>query len=306
MLNFDRLIREFAYKMRRKKLINAKRRNSVMINSDIKKVLGIIMISIGVLLILTKCTGETSAEEAATLSDDIYACVQDLTVDEGQMKKLFHLSIKEKKPYAVSLAIWVIESHKGTEEQDIYHLIKNYTPSESFSHYGIYEDASSIYSQFIYDIEYFPIPEGEKYTFENGWKEGRTFNGNRKHYGIDIMDMKDEPGSIQIVSMTSGVVENIGWNDTGGYRVGIRSEGGAYFYYAHLNEEPQHIKKGDKIQAGDVIGVMGNTGYGPEGTRGQFQTHLHIGIAVKTKDNDEFWINPYYLLKYYENQKVHI
>lgn len=282
-----------------------------MISDDIKKILGVVMISIGIILILTKCTRESNAEEIAMSSGETaqisyMTCIQDLIVDDTQMEKLIALSIKDKKPYAVTLAIWVIESYKGTPEKDIYKLIKHYTPLDGLSQYGTYEDAINIYSQFIYDIEYFPIPKGVNYVFENGWKEGRVFNGNRKHYGIDIMDIKDSPGTIKVVSMTNGIVENIGWNDTGGYRVGIRTEGGAYFYYAHLNEEPKHIKNGDRVQAGDIIGVMGNTGYGPEGTRGQFQTHLHVGIAVKTKDNDEFWVNPYYILKYYEKFKVHI
>ncbi len=305
------MLRELAYKIKRKRRIGNRRKNNLMISSDIKKTIGIVMIIIGVILIFMKLTGQTKAKEITTLPETtsknpFITCVQDLNVNNIQMSRLFNLSIKEKKPYATALAIWVIESYKNTSEDRIYKLIKDYTTSNGLSQYGIYEDAINLYSQFIYDIEYFPLAKGVNYAFENGWKEGRVFKGNRKHYGIDIMDLKDDPGTIKIVSMTDGIVENVGWNETGGYRVGIRTDRGAYFYYAHLYEEPQHIKKGDKVQAGDIIGVMGNTGYGPEGTRGEFQTHLHIGIAVKTKDNEEFWINPYYILKFYEKYKVHI
>ena len=78
--------------------------------------------------------------------------------------------------------------------------------------------------------------------------------------------------------------------------------GGAYFYYAHLDDYPSHLQKGDRIDAGDLLGMMGDTGYGTEGTRGKFPVHRHIGIAVKTKDQVEFWINPYALLKYTEDK----
>ena len=105
-------------------------------------------------------------------------------------------------------------------------------------------------------------------------------------------------GIVPIRSITDGVVENIGWNELGGYRVGIRSNGGAYFYYAHLDAPPTHIEKGDVITAGQVIGMMGDTGYGSEGTRGLFPVHLHIGIAVQNSEEKEFWINPYPILKY--------
>ena len=36
-------------------------------------------------------------------------------------------------------------------------------------------------------------------------------------------------------SMTDGVVEKIGWLTLGGWRIGIRSFRGRYFYYAHLS-----------------------------------------------------------------------
>ncbi|MFR3414400.1 MAG: hypothetical protein ACLTS1_19390 [Coprococcus sp.] len=41
------------------------------------------------------------------------------------------------------------------------------------------------------------------------------------------------------------------------------------------------IGRGTRVKAGDIIGFMGNTGYGPEGGRcGMFATHLHLGIYL--------------------------
>ena len=77
-----------------------------------------------------------------------------------------------------------------------------------------------------------------------------------------------------VVSMTDGIVTSVGWLELGGYRVGITSPGGAYFYYAHLSSYAG-IKEGDPISAGDVIGFMGDTGYSKrEGTTGKVSCAL--------------------------------
>lgn len=283
---------------------------------DIKKVLGIALIAIGCLLILTRCFGEKDKKKEGneevtqiekintttpTVGFDTY--IQDFNIDEDTLHKLFKYSLKHKIEFAHTLGVWALESYRGTPPKKIYQSILQPTGGMNLENFGLYEDATNVYKQFIYDIESFPIKNKKLYTYENGWKENRAYNGNRKHYGIDIMDKKNEPGKIEVLTMTDGIVENIGWNETGGYRVGIRSDSGAYFYYAHLDKEPDFLKKGDRVYAGECIGYMGDTGYGPEGTRGKFPVHLHVGIGVAIKDEKEYWINPYYLLKYLEENR---
>ncbi len=148
------------------------------------------------------------------------------------------------------------------------------------------------------DIRYFPVArstdESTPYVYyENSWGDARTYGGERKHEGIDIMAGENVPGKYPVVSMTDGVVENIGWLELGGYRVGIRSKNGGYFYYAHLNSYADGISEGKKVKAGQMIGYMGNSGYGPEGTTGMFAVHLHIGMYIREKDGSEKSINPF-------------
>ena len=52
--------------------------------------------------------------------------------------------------------------------------------------------------------------------------------------GVPLLD-PDERGLFPVLSMTDGVVEKKGWLPQGGYRLGIRSDGGIYYYYAHLS-----------------------------------------------------------------------
>lgn len=158
------------------------------------------------------------------------------------------------------------------------------------------------------DVEYFPVPESswdEDMTvcFENSWKFERTFGGKRYHEGCDIMADENERGVYPVISMCDGVVEKKGWLPKGGYRIGIRGKSGAYFYYAHL-ESYADIEEGDHVKAGQILGFMGDSGYGDEGTTGKFDVHLHVGIYIKTEHNEELSVNPYPVLKYLENRKL--
>lgn len=158
------------------------------------------------------------------------------------------------------------------------------------------------------DVQYFPIPESSSdedmtVCFENSWKFERTFGGRRYHEGCDIMADENERGIYPVISMSDGVVEKKGWLTKGGYRIGIRGNSGAYFYYAHL-ESYADIEEGDQVKAGQILGYMGDSGYGDEGTTGKFDVHLHVGIYIRTKNNQELSVNPYPVLKYLENRKL--
>lgn len=159
------------------------------------------------------------------------------------------------------------------------------------------------------DLTYFPVPASVKnedadITFENSWLFERSFGGTRGHEGCDIMASLNRRGYYPVISMTDGTVEKIGWLPQGGYRIGIRAKSGAYFYYAHLYEYASHFKEGTPVIAGQLLGYMGDSGYGEEGTIGKFDVHLHIGIYIKTEQSDEVSVNPYYVLRYLEKKKL--
>lgn len=157
------------------------------------------------------------------------------------------------------------------------------------------------------EMKYFPLPETAnnkkfKLTFENSWMMERTYGGKRGHEGCDLMVSNSETGLHPVLSMTNGIITNIGWVEKGGYRIGITSKSGTYYYYAHLHSFGNKIK-GDTVMAGEVIGFMGDSGYGKEGTTGKFPVHLHIGI-YKYDDGEEISVNPYYILKKCRKQRL--
>ncbi len=61
---------------------------------------------------------------------------------------------------------------------------------------------------------------------------------------------------------------------------------------------------GDAVQAGELLGYMGDSGYGPEGTTGEFPVHLHLGIYLPLGADQEKAVNPYWMLRYLESRKL--
>ena len=166
------------------------------------------------------------------------------------------------------------------------------------------------YETVFEDLRYFPIPASSRpetpdVVYENGWMDDRTYGGDRKHEGCDVMGMERERGFYPVVSMSDGVVEKAGWLEKGGWRIGIRAPGGLYLYYAHLYGYSREWKEGDVVRAGELLGFMGDTGYSAvEGTVGNFEVHLHVGMYLRTDHYEEMSINPYWVLRYLEKRRL--
>lgn len=178
--------------------------------------------------------------------------------------------------------------------------------------YNLKEGSSQFEDEYglLKDIKYFPVAKStDKDTayvyYTNSWGDKRTYGGERAHEGIDIMAEDNVRGKYPVVSMTDGVIEHKGWLELGGYRIGIRSRNGGYFYYAHLYSYADGTDEKTNVKAGQIIGYMGDTGYGKEeGTYGMFDVHLHVGIYVNDVNGEERSINPYPYLKFSENKVI--
>ncbi|MCI8514860.1 MAG: M23 family metallopeptidase [Lachnospiraceae bacterium] len=169
-----------------------------------------------------------------------------------------------------------------------------------------YAKCLSVYRSLLESLVCFPVPENEGadpafVSYENSWRYERSFGGERTHEGTDLMAGEKERGYFPVVSVNGGVVEQVGWLKLGGWRIGIRSDSGVYYYYAHLYSYARDWQVGDTVSAGEWLGFMGDSGYSEvEGTVGNFPVHLHLGIYLATDHFAELSVNPYYLLKYLE------
>lgn len=159
------------------------------------------------------------------------------------------------------------------------------------------------------EIKYFPIASNRNEAelpcqYVDSWMAERTFGGNRHHEGTDLMTTENERGIYPLVSMTDGVIEALGWLRLGGYRIGIRSSSGIYYYYAHMESYAEDLTEGSIIKAGQFLGFVGDTGYGAEGTIGQFAVHLHVGIYVQDANGEDVAVNAYPYLKKAESKQI--
>lgn len=172
---------------------------------------------------------------------------------------------------------------------------------------GSYEEektdsSGNIVSEQKYGIRWFsPIAKTFPYSCFDDFGTLRTYGYSRPHLGHDMMSAVGTP----VIAVESGTVECLGWNQYGGWRIGIRSnDSKRYWYYAHLRQNrpyAENLKEGDTVTAGDVIGYVGRTGYSTtENVNGITESHLHLGLELifdesqKESDN-EIWINLYAL-----------
>ena len=149
-----------------------------------------------------------------------------------------------------------------------------------------------------------PIAKHFPYQDYDDFGVSRSYGFKRQHLGHDMMGQVGTP----VIAVESGYVEAIGWNQYGGWRLGIRSfDKKRYYYYAHLRKNyPSHkaLKEGSIVQAGDVIGYLGRTGYSrTENTNNIDEPHLHFGLQLifdeSQKDgNNEIWIDCYQLVRF--------
>ncbi|MCM3749701.1 M23 family metallopeptidase [Paenibacillus pasadenensis] len=141
----------------------------------------------------------------------------------------------------------------------------------------------------------FPVPVGTHYSYKSTWGSARGWGGHRTHEGTDIFADHGLP----VRSTCYGVVENMGWNAYGGWRIGIRDLDNRYHYYAHLSGFDKSLKSGQTVEPGKIIGWVGSSGYGKPGTSGKFPPHLHYGI-YRDRGMIEWAFDPYPLLRQWE------
>lgn len=157
-----------------------------------------------------------------------------------------------------------------------------------------------------------PIAENFSFEHYDDFANARTYGYDRLHTGHDLFGSIGTP----VTAIESGTVEAVGWNQYGGWRIGIRSfDKKRYYYYAHLRKDHPYspaVAEGAVIKAGDVIGYLGMTGYSTEENVNNINVpHLHMGIQLifdeSQKDGtSEIWIDCLNLVKLLQNHRCEV
>ena len=151
---------------------------------------------------------------------------------------------------------------------------------------------------------FLPIAKNYSFSHYDDFGASRSYGFKRTHLGNDLMGSIGTP----IIAVESGTVEHLGWNQYGGWRVGIRSlDGKRYYYYAHLRKNHPYaagLAEGSKVTAGDVIGYLGMTGYSTKENVNNINVpHLHFGLQLifdesQVDGNNEIWIDVYNIIEF--------
>lgn len=175
--------------------------------------------------------------------------------------------------------------------------------------YAVLEDGNI---QARYGLKVFsPIAAGYHYAHFDDFGASRSYGYRRSHLGHDLMGSVGTP----VVAVESGYVEACGWNQYGGWRIGIRSyDGKRYYYYAHLRKGHPYndIYEGKQVTAGEVIGYLGMTGYSKkEDVNNIDEPHLHFGVQLifdkSQKDGtNQIWIDLYEYTKFLEKYRSRV
>ena len=174
------------------------------------------------------------------------------------------------------------------------------------------EDGSKIYQE-KYGIKAFlPIAKNYGFSHYDDFGNARSYGYKRVHLGNDLMGAIGTP----IIAVESGIVEACGWNQYGGWRIGIRSfDGKRYYYYAHLRKNHPYAKdmcEGKVVKAGDVIGYLGMTGYSTKENVNNINVpHLHFGMQLIFDESqkegvNQIWIDVYQIINFLKKNKSEV
>jgi murein DD-endopeptidase MepM/ murein hydrolase activator NlpD len=256
----------------------------------------------------------------------------DFNVQAETMNKAYELDIKTHKNenhyrFAEILAYLAVKNgNKFNIKKDALNLKKLTDKLESGvtidgimennKYYRYYKEAyNAIFAEYIgwysegdninYGLKvYFPFAKGYWYSGGDDFGNSRNYAFKRVHLGHDMFGAVGTP----IIASEGGIVTELGWNRFGGWRIGIRSfDNLRYYYYAHLRKDKPYgkdIVKGGIIEAGQVIGYLGVTGYSyKENKNMKTKPHLHFGIQLifdKSQEDGkgEIWIDVYQICRF--------
>jgi peptidoglycan LD-endopeptidase LytH len=137
----------------------------------------------------------------------------------------------------------------------------------------------------IMPIAHYPVA-----SLHHDWGDPRE-GGKRRHQGLDLI----APAGTPVVAALPGTIEKLFDSDRGGHTLYIRSRDGRWgLYYAHLKGYAPGLAEGQRVDQGQIVGYVGDSG-----NAGAGNTHLHFAVSWM-RAGDRWWqgepVDPYPLL----------
>ena len=286
-------------------------------------------------VMVTACVFAAGGDRAQTVSGEYIKWV-DFTPTTAALKQALDIDIKshdsdtpigwiELLSYAACKNGGKFGAGKDKYISQLYERIQNAEDIETITadmkNYKYFHEAySAVLSGYVgYNeqgeygvLVYSPFAAGYYYSHYDDFGVARSYGYKRRHLGHDMMGSVGTP----IMAVEGGRIEALGWNQYGGWRVGIRSDDGKrYYYYAHLRKNKpfaEGLREGDTVKAGQLIGYLGMTGYSSKENVNNIDTpHLHFGIQLifdeSQKDGvNQIWIDCYQIICFLEKYRAKV
>ena len=312
-------------------------------------IISILLVMILSIVIFYSFAEDTSGEETSSDKNDYIKWV-DFNVTSEALKLTSKLDIESHNNNSEIQYNWIellayLASQNGGDfknfkQSHLDDLVKKLDNGETMSDltsnmkfYDYYYEAySAVLSGFIgnYSIEtsnengekvfenkygikaFLPIAKNYNFSHYDDFGNSRSYGFKRVHLGNDLMGNIGTP----IIAVESGVIEHLGWNQYGGWRIGIRSfDTKRYYYYAHLRKNHPYaegLEEGMTVKAGDVIGYLGMTGYSvKENVNNINVPHLHFGMQLifdesQVDSPNEIWIDVYQIIEFLKQNRSEV
>lgn len=129
-------------------------------------------------------------------------------------------------------------------------------------------------------IHGFVFPVAQPYSYSDSFGAPRMTGTQSEHWheGTDILAPRDT----LLFAAERGVIMRIGSGGTlGGNTVWLRGESGVAYYYAHMSRHAPGLREGMVVDAGTVLGFVGDSGNAKGGPpHVHFEVHPDGGLAI--------------------------
>lgn len=131
-----------------------------------------------------------------------------------------------------------------------------------------------------------PFPVAGLTWWQDDWHAYRCCPYIHEHQGLDMFAARGTP----VVAAADGLISQKVNGSISGLGVEVTDSSGTQYFYAHLDGFALGLSKGSRVERGDVLGYVGNTG----NARGT-SSHLHFeiqpgGIPIPPKPLVDAWL----------------
>ncbi len=191
-----------------------------------------------------------------------YEDIQSFNIDTNGLKAVYETAQVQDIELEKLLVMYAKSNNYFSEDT----FVSEFSFSETnpfaenlkFAYFTLNKENKQIYNtikSINEDIKALPFKAGD---FESVMAIN-CFSVIKENYSTMFLEKEVSTKTIAVLSITDGVVVNIGYKGDKGLQIVIKTENDNKFVYSNIGEINNKIEKGTRVKSGDTLGTMGNT-----------------------------------------------